>query len=183
MAFTLADYANVETDTLRKSVLDTLLMESDVLQDLPWETIGALATTIVRIQDLPSVGFRRVNEGYSSSDGTLEQNVETISLMGLYADVDKAIIRAKNNIQDARALQQQMMVKAMSYNFNDKFINGDPETDPDEFKGLEQRVGDLNSAGFTSQYIDNGGTSGDGVNLNSAERQNFLDKFDQGPQP
>jgi hypothetical protein len=179
VAFTLADYANVETDTLRKSVLDTLLMESDVLQDLPWETIGALATTIVRIQDLPSVGFRRVNEGYSSSDGTLEQNVETISLMGLYADVDKAIIRAKNNIQDARALQQQMMVKAMSYNFNDKFINGDPETDPDEFKGLEQRVGDLNSAGFTSQYIDNGGTSGDGVNLNSAERQNFLDKFEQ----
>lgn len=179
MAFTLADYHQVETDTLRKSVLDTLLMESDVLQDLPWETIGALATTIVRIQDLPSVGFRKVNEGYASSDGHLEQNVETISLMGMYSDVDKAIIRAKNNIQDARGIQQTMMVKAMAYNFNDKFINGNPETDPEEFKGLSQRVDDLNAAGFTGQYIDNGGTSGDGILLNSAERHNFLDSFEQ----
>lgn len=179
MAFTLADLANIEKDTLRKSVMDTLLMESDVLQDIPWETLGTLSTTVVRIQDLPSVGFRKVNEGYSSGDGSLEQNVETVSLMGMYSDVDKVIAKTKNTIGEARAIQQQMMVKAMSYNFNDKFINGNPETDPDEFKGLEQRVGDLNAAGFTSQYIDNGGTSGDGILLNSAERNNFLDKFEQ----
>jgi hypothetical protein len=179
VAFTLADLAKIEKDTLRKSVMDTLLMESDVLQDIPWETLGTLSTTVIRIQDLPSVGFRKVNEGYSSGDGSLEQNVETVSLMGMYSDVDKVIAKTKNTIGEARAIQQQMMVKAMSYNFNDKFINGDPETDPDEFKGLEQRVGDLNAAGFTGQYIDNGGTSGDGILLNSAERNNFLDKFEQ----
>lgn len=180
MSWTLADLSKVETDTLRKSVLDTMLMESNVLQMVPWETIGQLATTVVRYASLPSVGFRKVNEAFSESTGTLEQRVESISLMGLYIDTDKAIARAKNTIADARAINQQMALKALMYKFNDKFINGNPESDPEEFKGLEQRVSDLNSEGFTNQYIDLGGASvTEGILNSSTTRHNFLDKLDQ----
>ena len=179
MAWTLVDLSQVETDTLRKSVIDTLLMESNVMQVVPWETIGQLATTIVRIQDLPSVGFRKINEGYSSTEGHFEQKVENISLMGCYMDCDKAIARAKNTIADARAITQVMALKGTAYHFNDKFINGDPATDPEEFKGLQKRVDDVYADGFTEQYIDNAGTSGDGVLLSSAESHNFLNKLDQ----
>lgn len=179
MAWTLAELSKIETDTLRKSVIDCLLMESNVLQLVPWETIGQLSTTVVKYQDLPSVGFRKINAGYTESTGHFEQKTENISLLGGMIDTDKALARAKNTIADARAIQQQMMVKAIAYEFNDKFINGSPITDPEEFKGVSGRIDDIVAEGFDSQYIDNAGTSGDGILLSTGERHNFLDHLDQ----
>jgi len=179
MAWTLAEFSKIETDTLRKSVMDTLLMESNVMQMVPWETIGTLATTVVKYQDLPSVGFRKINAGYTESQGHFEQKVENISLMGAMIDTDKAIARAKNSIADARAIQQVMMTKATAYKFNDKFINGDPATDPEEFKGISKRVADLVVEGYTGQSIDNAGTAGDGMLLDATERHNFLNHLDE----
>ncbi len=178
--FTLVELSKIETGTLRGSIIDTLLMESDLMQMLQWETIGALATTITRMGTLPSVGFRKINGGYAVSTGALEQRVENISLMGANFDTDKAIARAKNTIASARAIVQVMMMKAMAYKFNDKFINGDPETDPEEFKGLEKRVGDLVTEGFTAQEIDVAGSSTtEGILNSETTRRNFLNKFDQ----
>jgi len=181
MAWTLADLSKIETDTLRKSVIDIFLMESNVMQEIPWETIGQLTTTVVRMGALPSVGFRKVNESWTESTGdTLEQRVENIALMGGYVDTDKAIARAKNTIADARAIRQVMEVKAMAYKFNDKFINGNPQSDPEEFKGLEKRVDDIYAEGFTGQLIDvAGGSTTEGILNSSATRHNFLDKLDQ----
>ena len=100
------------------------------------------------------MGFRKINEGYAESTGHFEQKVEHISLCGMDIDTDKAIARAKNTIADARAIQQTMSLKSMAYSFNDKFINGDPQTDPEEYKGLLKRVDDVNAEGFTTQLID-----------------------------
>lgn len=151
MAWTLAELSKIETDTLRKSVMDTLLMNSNLLELVPWETIGTLATTIVRYKDLPSFGYRKVNEGFSESTGKFEQKVENISLGGLDIDTDKAIARAKNTIADARAIQQVMALKSAAFQFNWKVIAGDPTTDPEEFKGLRLRVDDLYTEGYTDQ--------------------------------
>lgn len=154
--WTLAELSKIETDVLRKSVMDTLLYEANLLEMVPWETIGTLATTIVRYQDLPSVGFRKVNEAYSESTGTFEQKTETISLCGADIDTDKAIARAKNTIGDARAIQQGMMLKALGYSINDKFINGDPVTNPEEYMGIARRIKRNVDNGFTGQAFDIG---------------------------
>jgi hypothetical protein len=177
--FTLVDLSKIEKDTLRKSVMDTFIMESSIMELIDWETIGQINTTIVRYASLPSVGFRKINGTFTEGDGRLEQAVETISTMGGFSDTDKVIAAVKNTIADARGLQQTMTVKAMAFLLNDKFINGNPEVDVDEFKGLSQRIDDLNAEGFTGQYIDNGGTSGDGILLTSAERHNYIDSLDK----
>jgi len=178
--FTLAELSKIEIDPLRKSVIDGFIMETDVGQLIPWETIGSLSTRIVRMGTLPSVGFRKINEGFASGQGALETRSETISLMGAYFDVDKVIARAKNTIADARAITQMMMVKAMAYKFNDKFINGNPTSDPEEFKGIEKRLDDIYADGYTGQLIDvAGGSVTEGILNSSATRHNFLDKLDQ----
>jgi len=183
MAWTLTELSKIETDVLRKSVVDCLLMESDVMQKVPWETIGTLSTAVVKYQDLPSVGFRKLNAGYTESTGTFEQKTELISLMGGLIDTDKAIARAKNTVADARAIQQQMMVRAIAYKFNDKFINGSPVSDPEEFKGIKERVNDIYGEGYLTQLIDCGGTYGAardaGILYDTANQHNFLDKLDQ----
>jgi len=183
MAWTLAELSKIETDTLRKSVIDTILMESSLMELLPWETIGTLSTSVVMIQDLPSVGFRKINAGYAESTGHFKQKSESISLLGGMIDTDKALARAKNTVADARAIQQQMMVKAIAYKFNDKFINGSPTTDPEEFKGISKRVDDEVTAGYTDCFIDLAGTTGaardSGILYDDASGYNFLNKLDQ----
>lgn len=178
--FTLVELSKIETDPGRKSVIDTLLMESNVMEIVPWETIGALSTNIVRMGTLPSVGFRKINAGFTVGTGALEQKVENISLMGGFFDTDKAIVRAKNVSVNPRAIVQVMMTKAIAYKFNDRFINGNPESDPEEFKGLEQRIDDVVAEGYTGQAVDvAGGSVTEGILNSSAISHNFLNKFDQ----
>ena len=176
MAWTLAELSKIETDVLRKSVMDTLLYEANMLEMIPWETIGSLATTVVRYQDLPSVGFRKVNNPYSESTGTFEQKTETISLCGADIDTDKAIARAKNTIGDARAIQQGMMLKALGYSINDKFINGNPVSDPEEYMGIARRIYRNYLAGFTGQVIASATTN---QLPHATDSDVFLDELDK----
>lgn len=182
MAVTLAELSKLETDTLRKSVMDTLLFYINMLEIVPWETIGQLATTVVKLGSLPSVGFRKVNEAYAESTGTFVHKTENISLFGGDIDTDIAIARAKNTVADARAIQQTLKLKAVAYDFNDNFINGNPTSDPEEYKGLLKRVDDIyedDTTIYASQYIDNADTSDVGILRTSASRFAFLDKLNE----
>lgn len=178
MPWTLAEFSKIETDTLRKSVLDTLLMEANILELVPWETIGALSTATVRYQDLPSFGYRKVNEAFTESTGHFEQKIETMALGGLDIDTDKAIARAKNTIADQRAIQQGMALKSAAYQFNWKFIAGSPVTDPEEFKGIRLRIDDIVAEGYTDQKF--AGVSGaTGILNSSTTRFNFIQDLDK----
>jgi hypothetical protein len=177
--WTYAEFSKIETDPLRKSVIDTLLLENPIFQKVPWETIGQLSTTVVRIQDLPSWGYRNLNAGFTESTGHFEQKSETISLGGLDIDTDKALARAKNTVADARAIQQQLALKAFSYSFNDKFINGDPATiGSPEFMGLKLRVDQLFNEGYTAQKVQCNSTSV-GINNSAATALAFIDDLDK----
>ena len=178
MAWTLAEFSKIETDPLRKGVMDTLLMESDIMQMIPWETINALSTRVIRYQDLPSFGYRKVNAAFTESTGHVEGKTETISLGGLDIDTDKAIARAKNTIADARGLQQMMAMKSAAYQFNFKFIAGNPTSDPEEFKGIRLRVDDIFAEGFTEQKFACNDTD-TGILNSQADRFNFLQDLDK----
>ena len=173
--WTLAELSKIETDILRKSVIDALIMETNILELVPWETTGQLSVGVVKVQDLPSIGFRRLNAAYDSTDiGHFEHAVENIALFGRDIDTDEAIARSKNTIADARAIQQQLVLKAMAYAFNDKFINGVVNVDyPLEFKGLRARIDEIGG----NQKIDCV-CGGVGILNSSARSQDFLDKLD-----
>ncbi len=178
MSWNLAELSKIETDPLRKSVMDTLLMNANILELLPFETIGQLSMGIVRYKDLPSFGYRKINAGFTESTGHFEQKFETVSLGGLDIDTDKAIARAKNTIADARAIQQTMALKSAAFQFNWKFIAGNPTTDPEEFKGIRLRVDDVYDEGFTDQKLQSTNT-GTGILNSSAKSHDFLNDLDK----
>lgn len=173
MAWTLAEFSKIETDVLRKSVLDTFIMEANILELIPWETLGTLATVIVRYQDLPSFGYRKLNEAFTESTGTFEQKAETLALGGLYIDTDVVIARARNTIADARAIQQAMSMKSAAYQFNWKFIAGSEISDPEEFKGIRLRIDDIYDEGYTDQKFACNSTSV-GILNSQTTRFNFI---------
>jgi hypothetical protein len=179
MAMTLAEYSKIAKDNLLGFIADHFLMESNLMQILPWQTNKNLTVGIPSWDTLPTPSWRKLNASYSESTGTVKHQVESQYILGHDIDVDVVLARASNTVEDARQLQRRMSAKAMAFEFNDVFINGDPASD--ELKGLINRVTDVYNAGYTGQYIDGGSAaaSGRGMLYDSTERHYFLDKLNQ----
>lgn len=172
MAITLTEAAKLSTTDLQKGVLETFVQTSPVPDRLPMLEIEGNAYAYNSEATLPDVEFRAVNGSYSESTGTVNQKSETLAILGGDADVDRFIQQTRSNLNDQRATQTAMKVKAISYKFQDTFINGDSDTDANSFDGLKKRLTD-------NQVIDAAPNDLNVVGSSSADIHTFLDKLDE----
>ncbi|WP_240361861.1 major capsid protein [Streptomyces sp. MBT27] len=121
-------------------MIETFVQESPILDRLPLIQVQGNAYRYNEESTLPGVPFRGVNEAYPESTGTLNQRIETLAILGGDADVDEFIAQTRGNINDQRAIQIIMKVKATSIHFSDQFFNGDVEVNPKGFDGLRKRL-------------------------------------------
>lgn len=175
MALTLAEFSKQAYDSgnlVLGTIADWFLMESNVLQLIPWATDPHLAITIRAMKSMPDVGWRKINAAPSESTGKYQHKVEEKYIFGHYIDVDKVLVAADPG---ARQSERKLSAKAMAYEFNDQFINGDPAND--EFKGISSRIDDIYNAGvYTNNYFDAGSaTPGRGMLYDSTDRHYFMD--------
>ncbi|MFI7168517.1 major capsid protein [Rhodococcoides fascians] len=171
MAVTLAQAAVASQNDLQKGVLETFVIESSVLDRIPFMTIEGNAYAYNKEATLPGVAFRAVNEGYTESTGTIVQATESLVILGGDADVDRFIVQTRGNLNDQRAIQTGMKVKAASYKFQDHFFNGDVAVDPKGFDGLKKRL--------TGNQVFAAGTNGIPVLGNgSSDTHSFFDALD-----
>ena len=140
MAVTLAESALLSSDNLQRGVLETFVQASPVLDRLPLLTIAGNAYAYNEEATLPGVAFRSVNEAYTESTGTVVQRTESLVILGGDADVDKFVVQTRGNLNDQRATQTAMKVKAAAYKFQDTFNNGDVAVDTKSFDGLKKRL-------------------------------------------
>jgi hypothetical protein len=140
MALTLAEAALLSENDLQRGVIETFVQSSPVLDRLPLLNIEGNAYAYNKELTLPGVAFRSVNEAYTESTGTVNQLTETLSILGGDADVDRFIVQTRGNLNDQRAVQTAMKVKAASYKFQDTFFNGDIAVDTKAFDGLKKRL-------------------------------------------
>ncbi len=176
MAVTLVDHANQSANqgkAVQAEIAYWFLEESNLAQILPLASNLQLALQITSMETLPTIGTRKVNASFSESTGTFAQKIEGKYIFGHEIDVDTVLVKADPT---ERQTQRQMSAYAMAFKFNDMFINGDPASD--EFKGLKMRVDDVNSDGFTDQYIDAGSaTNNRGMLYDTTDRQYFMDNI------
>jgi hypothetical protein len=138
-AMTLLEAAKLENgDTYRQGVIELYAGSSDILSNLPIESISGNAYKYNREGSLPGIGFRGVNEAYTASNGILNPLTESLIIAGGDLDVDKFIV-ATNGIQ-TRTTHEAMKIRALSLAWTAKFIKGDTASDPREFDGLQTRV-------------------------------------------
>jgi hypothetical protein len=161
MAVTLAQAALLSQNDLQRGVLETFVQESVLLDRIPLMPIEGNAFAYDEEATLPGIEFRAVNSSYSESTGTVNQKTETLVILGGDADVDTFIQKTRSNLNDQRAIQTQLKVKAASYKFQDAFINGDTGVDANSFDGLKKRLtgGQVLAAGTNGiPVVGNGGT-------------------------
>lgn len=140
MAVTLAQAAVLSENDLQRGVIETFVINSPIFDRLPLMEIEGNAYAYNVEATLPGVAFRAVNEAYVESTGTFNQKSESLVIMGGDADVDKFIVRTRGNLNDQRAVQTAMKVKANALKFQDTFVNGDVAVDAKGFDGLKKRL-------------------------------------------
>lgn len=140
MAITLVESAKLSQNTLQRGVLETFVQNSPILDRIPFMPIEGNAFAYNEEGTLPGVAFRAVNSAYTESTGTVNQKTESLVILGGDADVDKFIVKTRGNLNDQRAVQTALKVKAASYKFQDTFFNGDTAVDADSFDGLKKRL-------------------------------------------
>jgi hypothetical protein len=140
MAVTLPQAALLSTNDLQRGVIETFVINSPILDRLPLMSIEGNAYAYNAEATLPGVAFRSVNEAYTESTGTVNQFTESLVILGGDADVDRFIVQTRGNLNDQRATQTGMKVKAAAYRYQDAFFNGDVTVDPKGFDGLKKRL-------------------------------------------
>lgn len=170
-AVTLAQAATLSQDQLQKGVLETFVQEAVLLDRIPLMPIEGNAFAYDEEATLPGVEFRAVNAAYTESTGTVNQKSEKLTILGGDADVDTFIQATRSNVNDQRAIQDQLKIKAAVYKFQDAMINGDVAVDANSFDGLKKRL-------VGAQVIDAGTNGAPIVGTTSADRQTFFDLLD-----
>lgn len=172
MAVTLAEAALLSENDLQRGVIETFVQSSPILDRIPLMNIEGNAYAYNKEATLPGVAFRSVNEAYTESTGTVVQATESLVILGGDADVDRFIVQTRGNLNDQRATQTAMKVKAASYKFQDTFFNGDTSVDPKAFDGLKKRL--------TGAQVIDAATNGLAVvGSDDAARYAFFDKLDE----
>lgn len=171
MAVTLPEAAKLSQNTLQRGVIETFIQASPVLDRLPLMPIEGNAYAYNEEGALPGVAFRSVNEAYTESTGTVNQKTETLAILGGDADVDRFIVKTRGNLNDQRAIQTAMKVKAASYAFQDTFFNGDVAVNPKAFDGLKKRL-------TGAQVIDMATNGGPVLGNGASDAQAFFDALD-----
>lgn len=161
MALSLIESAKLSQNQLARGVMETFVQLNPVLDRVPFMPIEGNAFAYNEEGTLPGVEFRAVNGAYTESTGTVNQKTESLVILGGDADVDKFIVQTRGNLNDQRATQTALKVKAASYKFSDAFFNGDTAVDVNGFDGLKKRLvgGQVIAAGVNGiPVLGNGGT-------------------------
>ncbi|MDP9366281.1 MAG: hypothetical protein M3Q10_19010 [Chloroflexota bacterium] len=172
MAVTLAQAAVLSETDLQQGVIETFIIESSVLDRAPLLEIEGNAYAYNVEASLPGVEFRAVNAGYVESTGVFNQRTESLVILGGDADVDRFIVRTRSNLNDQRAIQTRMKVKAAVFKFQDTFINGDVAVDANAFDGLKKRL--------TGNQVVAAGANGLPIlGTNDDDKWRFFDRLDE----
>lgn len=168
---TLAEAAKLKQDPLERGVLETFVLESTFMDAVPFKNISGSALKYNEELTLPGVEYRAVNSPYSESTGTVNPKQEGIVIGGGEADVDTFIVQTGGDLNDERALAEAGKVKAITYQFQNGFINGDTAVDGNSFDGLKKRL-------VGGQVLDPAGNGIAVLGANDEARHTFLDFLD-----
>ncbi|MCP9925965.1 major capsid protein [Synechococcus lacustris] len=160
MGLTLIEAAKYENRLEHLAVLKTF-SEGELLARLPFMNIAGSGLFYSAEQELPSVGFRAVNEGYSQSYGVVDQRAEAVHLFGGDVDVDRSIVDLMG--PEARASQVEMKVRSMRLTLEATVINGDSSANPRAFDGLSKRLPPGDAMAFDNSA--NAAVGGAGLNF------------------
>ena len=171
MALTLAEAAKLSNDIILQGVVETIVLDSPILQVLPFIEITGNGLTYNRENTNPAATFFNVGDTWTEGTPTFSQITATLSIVGGDADIDNFLLTTRSNIQDLQASVIRLKAKAVQQKFEDTFINGDTAIDAKSFDGIDK----LTTGGQIATMGTNGAT------LTLAKLDEVIDLVKGGP--
>ncbi len=162
-ALTLADWASRRDPNDKTArIVEMLEQTNEVLDDMLWleGNLPQGHRTTIRTA-LPSVGYRRFNQGATiSKSGTRQQDFATANLEA-WSQVDVDLVNIQNDQAAFRLSESDAFLEAMSQRMAGDTFYGNADTDPDGFTGLVPWY----DAVANEWVIDAGGTGSDNTSV------------------
>jgi hypothetical protein len=153
MAITLLESAKLSQDALKRGVIVEYAKNSVALELLPFIDVQGNSFSYNREGNLPNIDFRGVNEAYVEGSGTVNNQNASLSILGGDVDVDRFIAKTRSNLNDQRAIQTALKVKAMARFFEKQFVDGDVAVNAKGFDGLNKLTTEVVSAGTNGSSL------------------------------
>lgn len=141
MPMTLVEAAKHAADqgqTLQAGVIALFAANNRVTSMLSYSNISGNAVKFNLEDDLSSVGYRAINEGFDESTGVINPQTENLAIIGGDMDIDLKSIEWFGDQIRTRSISDKM--KSLSHTVGGDIIKGDSATNPRKFDGLQKRV-------------------------------------------
>lgn len=163
---TLADWAKrCDPNGITPDIVELLSQQNDILPHMAWQE-GNLPTghRIVQRTSLPSVGWRRLNEGITPSKSTTAQLDEACGMLEAWCEVDVDLAKLNGDESKFRMTEAQAFFEAMNQEFAQTLFYGNSSIAPEEFTGLSPRYAST-SAGNGQNIVLGGGGGNDNSSI------------------
>lgn len=137
MALTLVEVAKMQRDPVKEFVINEFA-EGQILGSIPFEDEEGSGVHYNKVNQLPGIGFRGLNEGFDESTAVLNPQSEAFRFYGGDMDVDVMHVAQKG--EQVRTAHEQLKIRASRVNWEYQFIKGDSDADPRGFDGLQKRI-------------------------------------------
>ena len=146
MARTLTEYAKLDTDVIKKGVMDWIVYESPVLQKLPFINVSGNSYKYNVETTLAGTSWILPTDTVTESTDESEQRSTELKILIGDADVAKFAIKT-NSSQNPEVITIEKKAKAISYEFEETFILGQTTTasTTNQYKGLLRMIAELES--------------------------------------
>jgi hypothetical protein len=166
---TLHDWAKqLNPDGSTAQVVELLDQLNEVTTDMIWVEGNGPTThrTSVRTS-LPSGSWRRLNEGIGSTKSTSSQVTDSMGMLEIYSEIDKALADLNGNSAQFRLNEDRAFLEGLTQQFAGTLFYGNTGANPERFMGLAPRYNTTSTA--TSQtannFISGGGSSSDNSSI------------------
>lgn len=143
-ARTLLDMMRYRKDFFEAGVISYLIDECNIIEKIPWKTLGTTAIGHRRSNAVNTVGFRSRGERFGAvSQRTYEEVTDATYPMGAEIEVDKTDFRDKRLPENPLVTATKEAMEDVGWTFRNHFLNGDQATEPKGFDGVLVRLNNL----------------------------------------
>lgn len=142
-------------------IVESLNTDCPLLQDMPWvQANGPDGHLITSRSALPSLTWRKYNQGVVPTKSTTSQFTETCGMLDGTSNVDVALAKRNGNAEEFRASEDVSFVSSYKRTLETAFFYESQKTSPERITGLSPRLDALSGIPYSSQVIPFGAAAG-----------------------
>lgn len=144
-------------------VVEVLQKQNAVMPHLPFIPTNKDQSLVFQSRAaLPSVHFRKFNQGYKPSKSGRNTVEETCGMVVGRSEIDRDLAEINGNVEAVRFDEDKAFMESFAQQFSTSFFYSSTKTAPEEVMGMTPRLDSL--SGMGAKQIENFGTPGTNTN-------------------